>query len=58
MGKPLAIYVRDYFDPNLPGTSPQYFTVAFSWTAIKSEKLRDDFFARFDFDRLVSLLGK
>lgn len=66
MGKPLAIFKGEYFDRDLPSTSPQYFTVAFSWTAIKadkfrneeSEKLRDEFFARFDFDQLVSLLGK
>jgi hypothetical protein len=66
MGKPFAISQKSYFDPNLPGTSPQYFTVDFSWTVGKStnfrnekfEKLRDDFFARFDFDKLAEMLGK
>jgi hypothetical protein len=66
MGKPLAILQGGYYDTNLPSTSPQYFTVAFKWTAIKSEnyrnvkaeKLRDDFFARLDFDQLSALLGK
>ena len=55
-----------YFDPNLPATSPQYFTVSYSWTAAKSkgfrnekfEKLRDDLFARFDFDKLAEMIGK
>jgi len=66
MGKPLAIYNSQYFDPALPSTSAQYFTVAFRWTAGKSdkfrnlqgEKLRDEFFARFDFDELAAILGK
>lgn len=66
MGKPLAIQKINYFDTNLPATSPQYFTVSFSWMAAKSngfrnekfEKLRDDFFARFDFDQLYGMLGK
>ena len=66
MGKPLAIQIINYFDPNLPATVPQYFTVSYSWTAAKSkgfrnekfEKLRDDFFARFDFDKLAEMIGK
>ncbi|TAL74971.1 MAG: hypothetical protein EPN88_03555 [Bacteroidetes bacterium] len=66
MGKPFAIQKKDYFDPNLPATTPQYFIVSYSWTAGKStgfrsekfEKLRDDFFARFDFDKLAEMIGK
>jgi len=66
MGKPLAIQKINYFDTNLPSTTPQYFIVSFSWTAGKSngfrnekyEKLRDDFFTRFDFDQLYGMLGK
>jgi hypothetical protein len=64
MGKPLAILTRTYFDSSLANSVPQFFTVTFQWSAPgngrdeKFEKLRDDFFARFDFDRLVAMLGK
>ena len=68
-GKPFAIPHAAYFDPNLPKSVPQFLTVSFTWTDHvvrrngkyelenpKWEKIRDDFFARLDFDRLVSLL--
>jgi hypothetical protein len=66
MGKPFALFNKSYLDPALPSTSAQYFTLAFRWTALKAdnyrnpqgEKLRDEFFARFDFDQLAALLGK
>jgi hypothetical protein len=64
MGKPLAILRLSDYDPSLPSSVPQFFTVTFRWSAPskgrdeKFEKLRDDFFARFDFDRLIALLGK
>ena len=64
MGKPLAILTRSYMDSSLPSSVPQFFTVTFGWSAPqngrdeKFERLRDDFFARFDFDRLVAMLGK
>ena len=70
-GKPFAIPDTAYFDPNLPRSAAQFLTVSFTWTDHvvtrsgkhmlenpKWEKIRDDFFARLDFDRLVSLLGK
>ena len=70
-GTPLAVPNRDYFDPALPKSAPQFFAVTFTWKTHvvkrdgkyvveepKWEKIRDDFFARLDFDRLVSLLGK
>jgi hypothetical protein len=66
MGKPFAIQKTKYFDQTLPATTPQYFIVSFSWTAGKAkgfinekgEKLRNDFFARFDFDKLADMIGK
>jgi len=66
MGKPFVIQKTKYYDQTLPATVPQYFIVTFSWTAGKSkgfinekgEKLRDDFFARFDFDKLAEMIGK
>ncbi len=58
-GKPYALPHRAYFDAGLPRSVPQFFAVSFEWEANKtSQKRRDDFFARFDFDKLVSLLGK
>jgi len=70
-GKPFATPDMSYFDPNLPKSSAQFLTVSFTWTdhVVKRngkyllenpqwEKIRDDFFSRLDFDRLVSLLGK
>lgn len=66
MGKPFVLLNRDYLDPSLTNTSPQYFSVGIKWTACKAnkfhneagEKMRDDFFKRFDFDRLADMLGK
>lgn len=70
-GKPFATPDMAYFDPNLPRSAPQFLTVSFTWTDHvvrrngkyelenpKWEKIRDDFFGRLDFDRLVSMLGK
>lgn len=56
-GMPYAIPNRNYFDPGLPRSTPQFFTVAIEWGE-DSIKRRDDFLEHFDFDRLVSLLGK
>jgi len=71
LGKPLAIPVRSYFDETLPQSSPQFFAVTFELSARvvrrdgkynveepRLEKMRDEFFARFDFDKLVSMIGK
>ncbi len=58
-GKPYALPHRAYFEAGLPKSVPQFFTVSFEWEPNKaSQKRRDDFFARFDFDKLVSLLEK
>ena len=70
-GKPFAAPDTAYFDSKLPASSTQFLTVSFTWTDHvvkrggkyelenpKWEKIRDDFFSRLDFDRLVSLLGK
>jgi hypothetical protein len=65
-GKPLVTIDESYFDPSLPRSSPQFFIVTFRWEATernkyrdpKFEKLRDEFFERFDFDRLAAMLGK
>lgn len=56
-GMPFAIPHRKYFDLDLPRSAPQFFTVSFSWNKYTIQR-RDDFFAHFDFDKLVSLLGK
>lgn len=71
LGKPLAIPVRSYYDETLPRSSPQLILVSFELlaTAVRRngeyfvenpplEKMRDEFFARLDFDRLVSMIGK
>jgi len=70
-GKPFAIPDKTSFDPNVPASTAQFLTVSFTWTDHvvrrngkyelenpKWEKIRDDFFNRLDFDRLVSMLGK
>jgi len=70
-GKPFAIPDKASFDPNVPASTAQFLTVSFTWTDHvvrrngkyelenpKWEKIRDDFFNRLDFDRLVSMLGK
>jgi hypothetical protein len=70
-GKPFATPDMAYFDPNLPKSTAQFFTVSFTLsmhTVSRNgryelenpewEKIREEFFARFDFDRLVSELGK
>ncbi len=70
-GKPFAAPDMAYYDPTLPRSSAQFLTVSFTWTdhVVKRngkyelenpqwEKIRDDFFSRLDFDKLVSMLGK
>lgn len=62
-GRPFALPTRAYYDLTGSPAKPQFFTVVFEWAGGAREpdpriaKLRDDFFARFDFDKLVSLLG-
>jgi hypothetical protein len=61
-GVPFGIPARSYYNPDLPPGRPQFFCVVFNWTAgnpkeaQRMEKIRDDFFAKFDFDKLVSML--
>lgn len=62
-GRPFALPVRPYYDLTGSRAKPQFFTVVFEWAGgarvpdPRVAKLRDDFFARFDFDKLVSILG-
>lgn len=63
-GRPFALPVRSYYDLTGSVAKPQFFTVTFQWSGRGNQidpavaKLRDDFFARFDFDALVARLGK
>jgi hypothetical protein len=63
-GRSFALPIRTYFDADVSIAVPQFFTVSFEWAAGSSlgnplmEKMRDEFFARFDFDKLVALLGQ
>lgn len=61
-GRPFASPGPDY-DAAAPASKPLFYTVAFTWDRgsdktmdSATQKLRDDFFARFDFDALVKEL--
>ena len=61
-GSPFAIPNINYYDATLSLGRPQFFCVVFSWEGgankidPRLEKMRDEFFAKFDFDKLVSML--
>jgi hypothetical protein len=61
-GSPFAIPNRNYYNAELSPGRPQFFCVVFEWQGRtdkidpRLEKMRDDFFAKFDFDKLVSML--
>ena len=63
-GQQLVVIDDRYVDRKVSRAAPQVFEVDFTWLAgVKegyrnpvAEKLRDDFFARFDFDALAAML--
>ena len=61
-GSPFGIPNINYYNPELSPGRPQFFCVVFSWEGRtdkiepRLEKMRDDFFAKFDFDKLASML--
>jgi len=61
-GSPFAIPHSKYYNPALSPARPQFFCVVFSWEGRtdqidpRLERMRDDFFAKFDFDKLASML--
>lgn len=63
-GRSFALPIRTYYDADVSIAVPQFFTVSFEWAAGSSlsnppmEKMRDEFFARFDFSKLVALIGQ
>lgn len=61
-GRPFASPGPDY-DAAAPASKPLFYTVSFTWDRANAkvmdpatQKLRDDFFAKFDFDALVTEL--
>lgn len=65
-GQRLVTIDPSYADPRLPRTAPQFFLMALQWRGVRGSDARDpfveriaaDFLAKFDYDKLASLLGR
>lgn len=65
-GQRLVTIDPAYADPRLPRIAPQFFLVALQWRGVPGSDARDpfveriaaEFLAKFDYDKLASLLGR